>query len=138
MHFHSGSSSTKRNKVMTPEQFKQVVEAITDGRYSWACVLILQFAGYNPVYFIPYRTYCRLVKENRRLSTAQTTESESLAPLDPPNQLTPSTPFARIRELSYLEDLHLQENGPEGGIISSWLEKILPARLTFKLGLLRK
>jgi hypothetical protein len=138
MHFHNGSSSAKRNKVMTPEQFKQVVEAITDGRYSWACVLILQFAGYNPVYFIPYRTYCRLVKENRRLSTSRTTEPDSLAPLDRPSQLAPSTPFAQIPELSYLEDLHLQEHGPEGGIVSSWFEKILPERLTLKLGLLRK
>lgn len=138
MHCHNGNSSAKRNKVMTPEQFKQVVEAITDGRYSWACVLILQFAGYNPVYFIPYRTYCRLVKENRRLSSAASTELESPTDLNRPSQVTASKPLAQIHELPYLEDLHPQENLPKGGIISSWLEKIMPERLTFKLGLIKK
>ncbi|MGQ9872620.1 HetP family heterocyst commitment protein [Leptodesmis sp.] len=70
MNCHSANSLAKRNKVMSPEQFNQVVEAITEGRYSWACVLILRFAGYNPVYFIPYRTYSRLVNENQYLKKA--------------------------------------------------------------------
>ena len=52
-------------KVMTQDQFTQVVEAILDGKYSWACVLILRFAGYNPLHYIPYRTYNRLTKDNR-------------------------------------------------------------------------
>jgi len=49
---------------MNSEQFDQVVEAIIAGKYSWACVLILRFSGYNPLHYIPYRTYNRLVKEN--------------------------------------------------------------------------
>ncbi len=49
---------------MTAEQFTQVIEAILDGKYSWACLLILRFAGYNPLHYIPYRTFNRLVKEN--------------------------------------------------------------------------
>jgi hypothetical protein len=51
---------------MTEEQFCQVVEAIINGKYSWACLLILQFAGYNPLHYIPYRTYNRLMKDNSR------------------------------------------------------------------------
>lgn len=51
---------------MTQEQFNQVVEAIVEGKYSWACVLILRFADYNPLHYIPYRTYKRLLKENGR------------------------------------------------------------------------
>jgi hypothetical protein len=136
MQSHHGNLSAKRNKVMTPEQFKQVVEAITDGRYSWACVLILQFAGYNPVYFIPYRTYCRLVKENRRLSSSESAELELTVDRDP--QLSASKSSAQIHELSYLEDLNPQEKNPEGGLVRAWLEKIMPERLTFKLGVLRK
>lgn len=58
------NSSSKLDRVMTPEQFTQVVEAILAGKYSWACVLILRFAGYNPLHYIPYRTYNRLMKEN--------------------------------------------------------------------------
>ncbi len=55
------------DRVMKPEQFSQVVEAIASGRYSWACVLILRFTGYNLLHYIPYRTYSRLLKENRQL-----------------------------------------------------------------------
>ena len=51
------------NKAMSPDQFDQVVRAILEGKYSWACVLILKFAGYNPAHYIPYRTYKRLIKK---------------------------------------------------------------------------
>ena len=49
---------------MTTEQFNQIIEAIMDGKYSWACVLILRFAGYNPPDYLPDRTYRRLIKAN--------------------------------------------------------------------------
>jgi hypothetical protein len=52
------------DKAMSTEQFNQVVEAILAGKYSWACVLILRFAGYNPLHYLPYRTYYRILKEN--------------------------------------------------------------------------
>ena len=54
------------DKVMTTEQFNQIVDAILAGKYSWACVLILRFAGYNPLHYIPYRTYNRLIKTHRQ------------------------------------------------------------------------
>lgn len=50
--------------TMNQEQFAKVLEAILDGKYSWACVLMLRFSGYNPVHYIPYRTYNRLLNEN--------------------------------------------------------------------------
>lgn len=59
------------NKVMNPEQFERVVTAILEGKYSWACVLILRFAGYNPAHYIPYRTYKRLIKSNRTSSSPE-------------------------------------------------------------------
>lgn len=49
---------------MNSEQFNQVLDAILDGKYSWACVLMLRFAGYNPQHYLPYRTYQRLMKGN--------------------------------------------------------------------------
>jgi hypothetical protein len=52
---------------MTKEEFDQIVAAIIDGRYSWACFLILRFTGYEPLDYIPYRTYNRLIKENLNL-----------------------------------------------------------------------
>ncbi|WP_156119670.1 HetP family heterocyst commitment protein [Leptolyngbya sp. KIOST-1] len=53
------------NRDMSAEQLDQIVTAIVEGKYSWACVLILRCAGYNPADYMPYRTYKRLVKENR-------------------------------------------------------------------------
>ncbi|MEM9808989.1 MAG: HetP family heterocyst commitment protein [Cyanobacteria bacterium P01_D01_bin.56] len=50
---------------MNKEQFDEVIEAILDGKYSWACVLFLYFAGHNPLQYMPYRTYHRLMKANR-------------------------------------------------------------------------
>lgn len=44
------------------DQLIQIIEAILEGRYSWACVLLLRFAGFNPLHYIPYRTYNRLIK----------------------------------------------------------------------------
>ena len=42
---------------------EKIVSAILLGKYSWACVLMLQRMGYNPMDYIPYRTYKRLMNE---------------------------------------------------------------------------
>jgi hypothetical protein len=60
------SSPKNCDNAITPEQFNQVIAAIAEGRYSWACVLILRFIGYNPLHYIPQRTYSRLIKENNQ------------------------------------------------------------------------
>jgi hypothetical protein len=64
------SSSTNCENLITPEELNQIIEVIADGRYSWACVLILRFIGYNPLHYIPQRTYSRLMKENSQVVTA--------------------------------------------------------------------
>lgn len=69
------------NRAMTAEQFDQVVTAIVDGKYSWACVLILRYAGYNPAHYLPYRTYKRLIKENRPTPLGESQPSRTAAPL---------------------------------------------------------
>ncbi len=71
--FDSINSDQDAVKTMNLEQFDCIVRAIVEGKYSWACVLILRFAGYNPAHYIPYRTYKRLIKENRRSQTAEQT-----------------------------------------------------------------
>lgn len=55
---------TQISKNNNAEQVEQIVKAIISGKYSWACVLILRFGGYNPIDYIPYRTYIRLLKTN--------------------------------------------------------------------------
>ena len=64
MNYQLSSLDTKLDKAMTTEQFNEIVGAILEGKYSWACVLILRFSGYNPLHYIPYRTYNRLVKDH--------------------------------------------------------------------------
>lgn len=61
---HVNFSNSQFNKPISSEQLNQIVEAILDGKYSWACVLLLRCAGYNPLQYIPYRTYNRLLKDN--------------------------------------------------------------------------
>lgn len=68
MYSQSSYSSAKMDRAMNADQFNQVVDAILAGKYSWACVLILRFAGYNPLHYIPYRTYNRLIKDNSQIN----------------------------------------------------------------------
>ncbi|TAE61926.1 MAG: heterocyst formation protein HetP [Nostocales cyanobacterium] len=73
------SSSANCESFITPEELNQIIEAITDGRYSWACVLILRFIGYNPLHYIPQRTYSRLIKENSQVvQTSASTNQNNL------------------------------------------------------------
>ncbi len=44
-------------------EIEQIITAILEGKYSWACVLMLRQMGHNPSEYIPYRTYTRLVKD---------------------------------------------------------------------------
>ncbi len=69
--FNSVNAAQQPIKAMNVEQFDQVVNAILEGKYSWACVLILRFAGYNPVHYIPYRTYKRLIKDNKKFRVGE-------------------------------------------------------------------
>ncbi|ABA23978.1 HepP protein, formation of heterocysts-like protein [Trichormus variabilis ATCC 29413] len=54
------------------EEWEAILQAISVGKYSWACVLMLHTAGYNPLTYIPYRTYIRLIKNNSIPNTIKT------------------------------------------------------------------
>ena len=62
---HRARNLHSKNRIITQEQYRQIVEAIEARKYSWACLLILRFAGDNPRLYIPYRTVNRLIKENQ-------------------------------------------------------------------------
>jgi hypothetical protein len=76
MNYQASSSQNDFHSVITPEQFNNIIEAIADGRYSWACVLILRCIDYNPIHYIPQRTYSRLIKENRQVVTPTTSSKQ--------------------------------------------------------------
>jgi hypothetical protein len=124
---HSYRSSTPKDcqKVMSHEQFNQVVEAISLGHYSWACVLILRFAGYNPVHFIPYRTYSRLLKENNQFVTSRTRDEQAQLvnqETTKDSRLHSSKPFNSIRDLSHSEAIDYQDTKIRGGKFPTNLE----------------
>jgi hypothetical protein len=64
------------DRVMQPEHIDQIVGAILDTKYSWACVLILRYSGCNPLQYIPDRTYRRLCREHK--ITAKMASHESI------------------------------------------------------------
>jgi hypothetical protein len=114
---HSKSRATLQSgRIMTPEQMTQVIEAIVDGKYSWACVLMLHSIGYNPIDYIPYRTYARIIKDNR-LGDRRVNSNRSFA--------------NRINDLSCLEPLEKEgdrtQNQVRGG---SRAQSCLPPWIT--------
>ncbi|MBD2522553.1 HetP family heterocyst commitment protein [Nostoc sp. FACHB-133] len=74
---------TETVKKINNEQIEQILKAIIAGKYSWACVLILRFAGYNPIDYIPYRTYIRLLKNNCLVESSKqdTTDTKAVEAL---------------------------------------------------------
>jgi hypothetical protein len=123
------SSSANFYKAMRYEQFKQVVEAIAAGKYSWACVLLLWFSGYNPLRYIPYRTYNRLVKENRK---------EDADSINTPNHIYPqrddvnvqsmnansSSKSTQIKDLAFVETMDKKEVSLRGGNLQNFWNSI--------------
>lgn len=100
--------SSNLDKTMKNQHFDKVVEAILAGKYSWACVLMLRFAGYNPLHYIPYRTYNRLLKENTQASRSNQQQNENIKIVKHSNDsrsdsnVSPSC-LSKIKDLAYLE-----------------------------------
>jgi hypothetical protein len=127
----STTVESRTDKAMTSEQFTQVIEAILSGKYSWACLLILRFAGYNPLHYIPYRTFNRLVKENmpsRKKGPAQPKSSGKNHPVTP-NQAQTAAQQAldKIPDLAYLDSLDEEMAQMRGGCrLPTWLSDHFP------------
>ncbi|MBF2047342.1 MAG: HetP family heterocyst commitment protein [Elainella sp. C42_A2020_010] len=104
---------SKLHKAMTVDQFTQVVEAILEGKYSWACVLILRFAGYNPLHYIPYRTYNRLMKENSQNCKRQQNGPKAYNQHSEESRV--SNGNCQIEDLGYLETVKQKQALIKGG-----------------------
>ena len=124
MFSHSSAPNHKEYKSMTEEQFEEIVEAVLAGKYSWACVLILRAGGYNPLHYIPYRTYNRLIKINclrkgKKRQQDEATQSQKLSPTkssDSHRQHLSST----VKNLNYLEKANDNEGKISGGWRITW------------------
>jgi penicillin-binding protein-related factor A (putative recombinase) len=119
---HSGIHSNLSQPIH-PEQFDQLVEAILAGKYSWACVLMLRFAGYNPLHYIPYRTYNRLLKENSRAKKTQQMQTGNMKPISEQNCTNNLSAgcLNKIKDIAYLEVVGKKKNEIRGGHLETWL-----------------
>ena len=106
------STNSQLDRVMSEEQFNQIVEAIVSGKYSWACLLILRFSGYNPLHYIPYRTYNRLMKTHRQTSLVAAKDNKINSIESSSTQTKKST---KLRDLCYLENAEPQSSNIKGG-----------------------
>ncbi|MEH1816696.1 MAG: HetP family heterocyst commitment protein [Nostoc sp.] len=106
--------SSNLDKTVKAQQFDKVVEAILAGKYSWACVLMLRFGGYNPLHYIPYRTYNRLLKENSQADRTKQQQSENLKMLkhthnSQSDNNVSSSCLSKIKDVAYLEVVRKQK-----------------------------
>lgn len=101
-----------------PEKLAPIIEAIIEGKYSWACVLLLRTIGYNPLHYIPYRTYNRLVKENYLVGTKQ---ESRIASNDHYSQNSDRERSQNIRDLPYAKSVEKRHQSIRGGSLVYWL-----------------
>ncbi|MDZ8070742.1 MAG: HetP family heterocyst commitment protein [Nostoc sp. DedQUE08] len=106
--------SSNLDKTVKAQQFDKVVEAILAGKYSWACVLMLRFGGYNPLHYIPYRTYNRLLKENSQADRTKQQQNENLKMLkhahnSQSDNNASSSCLSKIKDVAYLEVVRKQK-----------------------------
>lgn len=136
----SGSNS-KLDKALNPDQFNQIVDAILAGKYSWACLLILRFAGYNPLHYIPYRTYNRLVKENNQVSQLSTNETDQVYQDHQSSKTKVDSEASRkyvsnLSDLAYLEMIGECQTKVRGGHLEQWLTTKIRENNFYKVDLL--
>jgi hypothetical protein len=83
--------------------------------------------GYNPLHYIPYRTYNRLVKENCQVGNSSGRETNNINPDNPCSETksnaTPSPQhLSKITDLDYIETISEQHAQVRGGYLEQWLE----------------
>lgn len=133
MHQETPGNSSNFGKNLNPEQFDQLVEAILAGKYSWACVLMLRFAGYNPLHYIPYRTYNRLIKENSQVGRANSSRPDNMKIAHLPTEKRvekslPSSCLGKLKDLAYLEVVGKQKKEIRGGNLQNNLQPFLTSQ----------
>lgn len=106
MSFSDSNNKYIDKKQIEREQLDRIIDAILAGKYSWACFLLLRCIDCDPLHYIPYRTYNRLVKENGQVSRATQIETKH----------TPANKRSNlIQDLEYLEVGEQQNSYIRGG-----------------------
>ncbi|MDZ8079752.1 MAG: HetP family heterocyst commitment protein [Nostoc sp. SerVER01] len=75
--FFESNEALNKKFNFNHEELEEIIKAVRDGKYSWACLLMLRFSGYNPLEYIPSRTYIRLMKNNCLFGKANHHQSDN-------------------------------------------------------------
>jgi hypothetical protein len=113
-------SKSRFNQTISSEQLNPIIDAILIGKYSWACVLLLRCAGYNPLQYIPYRTYNRLLKENCQSGNpnqakSASTNSDRQSTANWSGSRSSPKSLSTISDLNYLEPVDGKNTQLRGG-----------------------
>jgi hypothetical protein len=106
------NSSNRDQTSLNQNQLDEIVTAILAGKYSWACFLLLRHAGYNPLDYIPYRTYNRLIKDNMQVGKSSNT---NVCPMVRGTDRKPA--LSNINDLDYLDTIHQRAMATKGGYL---------------------
>lgn len=88
----------KNTNTIKAQQMDLIIESILQGKYSSACLLLLEAVGHNPLHYMPYRTYNRLQKQRKQADSTHLVGS-------PPKIAHLSAPYKKLdlNDLDYIE-----------------------------------
>ena len=91
------------------EKMDEIVDFILQGKYSSACLLLLESTGQDPLHYIPYRTYNRLQKQ-RQQARLQAAAAKTVVRGTPEDSRR-----SQLTDLDYIEPLPEQLRVVQGG-----------------------
>ncbi len=87
------------------EKMDEIIDFILQGKYSSACLLLLESTGQDPLHYIPYRTYNRLQKQRQQALMGNVKAKDTAA----------TGGRSRLTDLDYVESLPEQLRVVQGG-----------------------
>lgn len=118
--------------TLDAEQLSEITEAILEGKYSWACFLLLRDLGYEPSEYIAYRTYYRLLKEHRESLQEEAPEPSAAYQRDRQfhharaHDSRSRKNLTKIKDLAYLERVREQPARVRGGEANQGFSSLSP------------
>lgn len=119
------------------DKVSEITAAILEGKYSWACFLLLRDLGYEPSEYIAYRTYYRLIKEhsesleNNEPEVSATDQCDREFHHDPAHDSRSRQHLTKIKDLAYLERVREQPVRVRGGEANQGFSSLSPSFADF-------
>ncbi|MEQ9353911.1 HetP family heterocyst commitment protein [Coleofasciculus chthonoplastes] len=132
MVYNAYDGNTGVTTTLDTEQLGEITEAILEGKYSWACFLLLRDVGCEPSEYIAYRTYYRLLKEHRESRQDEEPEASTVYRRDRQSTHSPvydsrsRQHLTKIKDLAYLERVREQPMRVRGGEANQGFSSLSP------------